>query len=353
MGLLDRVIGLLDRGKQGWGAYQGALPDWATKDYYLLPEADIPMGNTPIMPGGFTPQGMYDFGREMLSVNPSIDAPLAAVGGLAGRLLKAAKTARMAKQGSRAYQGAMKPSRVVGSSPLEGWADNAAGTIRGNIEQAPRFGDDFRAMDDLGDLERSVPDEWVEGIDNPNAYAEPFDEKYTRLRPSQDSGYMEFLDELDDYEDIESFQQGLPERGDFDPDLAALVEQEARSDIADPVAQISAKNQMGKMGADPNFNIAKESDEMWGRAWEDNLERDPSIRDYFPNNEMTPEEIIDLSMSRAGEGGVDLMEAIGHKRPLTLDEVKFFEEAMPAMSDEELAQLIRLLEEMGPDDILF
>jgi hypothetical protein len=352
-------MGLLDRVKQGWGAYQGALPDWATKDYYLLPEADIPMGNTPIMPGGFTPQGMYDFGREMLSVNPSIDAPLGAAGGIAGRLLKAAKAARMAKQGSRAYQGALKPSRVVGSSPLEGWADNAAGTIRGNIEQAPRFGDDFRAMDDLDDLERSVPDPWVEGIDNPNGYAEPFDEKYTQLRPSQDSGYMEFLDELDDYDDIENFQQGLPERGDFDPDLAALVEQEARSDIADSVDLVSARNkmnEMGKMGADPNFNLADEDANLWNRAWQDTVEKDPEILDYLPDDGlMTPEEIIDLSISRAGEGGIDLMEAIGHKRPLTLDEIKFFEEDLPAMSDEELAQLIRLLEEMGPgpDDIPF
>jgi len=196
-------MGMLDSLKYLWGGYQDALPDWATKDYSIIPEAQ---GGEPFQ---------QKIARAVLSVNPSIDLPLSAitagVGGLAGRL---------AGKGTRAYQGSMKASRGVrhGSDPMKGFADNAAGTVRGDVPPAPRFADDFRAVDDLAPLDeypdwqgveeilrqdyntpRSVGDNTIRGEFSPRNVYDPYNKPNTELGGMDPYEWAEMMDPWDNY----------------------------------------------------------------------------------------------------------------------------------------------------------
>lgn len=61
---------------RGWDKYQGALPEWATQEYGL---PDIGGGFTDTFPNAFgaTIEGGYNTLRDMTTVNPSIDVPIA------------------------------------------------------------------------------------------------------------------------------------------------------------------------------------------------------------------------------------------------------------------------------------
>lgn len=104
---------------RGWNKYQGALPEWATQEYGL---PDIGGGFTDTFPstGGAMLEGGYNTLRDLTTVNPSVDLPIAlAALATGGGALAARGISRHGDEAAEGISGALRRG-YQSDAPLAG-----------------------------------------------------------------------------------------------------------------------------------------------------------------------------------------------------------------------------------------